>query len=79
MEWTSTDAVNLRKFDQATGSRLRAYLKTRVPQLKGDTIEAVALSRKEKAGAEYMLAVIDELLSEQKIQTDGSGTGFTTM
>ena len=79
MEWTSTDTVNLRKFDISTGSKLRAYLRTRLPQLKGDTIEAVALSSKERAGAEYMLAVIDELLAEQKTQTDGSGTGFTTM
>jgi len=79
MEWTSADTANLRKFDQATGGKLRAYLRTRVPQLNGDTIEAVALSSKEKAGAEYMLAVIDELITEQPIQTDGSGTGFTTM
>jgi hypothetical protein len=50
-----------------------------VPQLRGDTIEAVALSSKERAGAEYMLSVIDELLTEQKTQTDGSGTGFITM
>jgi len=47
--------------------------------LRGDTIEAVALSSKEKAGAEYLINVIDELLAEQKTQTDGSGTGFTTM
>lgn len=79
MEWTSADSVNLRKYDNSTGSRLRAYLRTRVPQLKGDTIEAVALSSKEKAGAEYMLSVIDELMTEQKIQKDGSDTGFTTM
>jgi hypothetical protein len=79
MEWTSADSVNLRKYDNSTGSRLRAYLRTRVPQLKGDTIEAVALSSKEKAGAEYMLTVIDELMTEQKIQKDGSDTGFTTM
>ena len=79
MEWTSADSVNLRKYDNSTGSRLRAYLRTRGPQLKGDTIEAVALSSKEKAGAEYMLSVIDELMTEQKIQKDGSDTGFTTM
>lgn len=79
MEWTSTDSVHLRKYDQSTNSRLRAYLRTRVPQLRGDTIEAVALSSKERAGAEYMLSVIDELLTEQKTQTDGSGTGFITM
>jgi len=79
MEWTSTDSVHLRKYDQSTSSRLRAYLRTRVPQLRGDTIEAVALSSKEKSGAEYILNVIDELLTEQKTQTDGSGTGFTTM
>lgn len=79
MEWTSADTVNLRKFDNATGGKLRAYLRTRLPRISGTTIEAVALSSKEKAGAEYMLAVIDELLSEQKIQTDGSGTGFATM
>jgi hypothetical protein len=79
MEWTNTDSVHLRKYDQSTNSRLRAYLRTRVPQLRGDTIEAVALSSKEKAGAEYIINVIDELLAEQKTQTDGSGTGFTTM
>jgi hypothetical protein len=79
MEWTSADSVNLRKYDQATGAKLRAYLRTRVPQLKGDTIEAVALSSKEKAGAEYMLSVIDSLLADTKLPTDGSGTGFTTM
>jgi len=79
MEWTNTDSVHLRKYDQSTNSRLRAYLRTRVPQLRGDTIEAVALSSKEKAGAEYLINVIDELLAEQKTQTDGSGTGFTTM
>jgi hypothetical protein len=62
-----------------TGSKLRAYLKTRVPAISGITIEAVALSSKERAGAEYMLSVIDELFAEQKTQTDGSGTGFTTM
>jgi hypothetical protein len=39
----------------------------------------VALSSKEKAGAEYMLGVIEELLAEQKTQTDGSVTGFVTM
>jgi hypothetical protein len=79
MEWTNTDSVQLRKYDQATGSKLRAYLKSRIPALRGDTIEAVALSSKEKAGAEYMLSVIEELLAEQRIQTDGSGTGFATM
>lgn len=79
MEWTSSDTANLRKYDNLTGGKLRAYLRTRVPQLKGDTIEAVALSSKEKAGAEHLLAVIDELLTEQKIQKDGSETGFTTM
>jgi hypothetical protein len=79
MEWTNADSVQLRKYDQATGSRLRAYLRSRVPVLRGETIEAVALSSKEKAGAEYMLSVIDELLEEQKTQTDGSGSGFTTM
>lgn len=79
MEWTSADAVNLRKFDNATGGKLRAYLRTRLPRISGTTIEAVALSSKEKAGAEYMLAIIDELLIDHKTTTDGSGTGFTTM
>jgi hypothetical protein len=79
MEWTSADSAQLRKYDNATGSRLRAYLRTRIPAIRGETIEAVALSSKEKAGAEYMLGVIEELLAEQKTQTDGSGTGFTNM
>jgi hypothetical protein len=79
MEWTNTDSVHLRKYDQGTGSRLRAYLRTRVPRLTGDTIEAVALSSKERAGAEYILSVIDELLMEQKTPTDGSDTKFVTM
>jgi hypothetical protein len=39
----------------------------------------VALSSKERAGAEYMLEIIEELLSPPKIQKDGSDTGFTSM
>jgi len=79
MEWTSADSAQLRTYDKATGCRLRAYLRTRVPAISGTTIESVALSSKEKAGAEYMLGVIEELLAEQKTQTDGSVTGFVTM
>jgi len=79
MEWKNSDSASLRNYDSSTGSKLRAYLRSRVPVLRGETIEAVALSSKEKAGAEYMLSVIDELLAEQMNQTDGSATGFTTM
>jgi hypothetical protein len=62
-----------------TGGKLRAYLRTRLPRLRGDSIESVALSSKEKEGAEYILSVIDELLTGSKIQKDGSDTGFTSM
>jgi len=79
MEWTSADSAQLRTYDNTTGCKLRAYLRTRIPAIRGETIEAVALSSKERAGAEYMLEIIEELLSPPKIQKDGSDTGFTSM
>jgi hypothetical protein len=69
----------MREFNQLTGGKLIPFLRSRIPLIEGDTIESVALSAKHKAGAEYLLAALEDLLHDQEVTTDGSATNYTSM
>jgi hypothetical protein len=78
-EWTPNDAASLREYDQATRAALRAQLRRMLPKITGNSIEEVALSSKFRAGAEYLIDSIDNLMETPKPQTDGSAATFVSM
>jgi len=79
MTWTPGDSSRLREFDQKIGGRFIPFLRTRLPLIEGDDIEKVALSAKYKAGAEFLLAEIENMLANHENVTDGSTTNFVSM
>lgn len=79
MTWNRGDSARLREFNQLTGGKLIPFLRNRIPLLEGDTIESVALSAKYKAGAEFLISAIEDLLQDPEVTTDGSATNYTSM
>ena len=77
--WNQSDSARFRQYHQATAGRLLAHLRSQLPVLTGTTIEQVALEAKHKEGAEYIIRVLEEILSEPLQADDSSAGAFTSM
>lgn len=77
--WTPSDTVELRRYHQKTGGKLRAALAAGIVPLQGTTIEQVALEAKFKEGIEATLHLFDLLLSEPANIDDASAGRITNM
>ena len=77
--WNQSDSARFRQYHQQTGGRLLSHLRSQVPILTGTTIEQVALEAKHKEGAEYILRILEGILSEQLQADDSSAGAFTSM
>jgi hypothetical protein len=79
MTWDSSDSARFREYNTKTNGKLRAYLRSVIPNTKGTTIEQVALEAKYKEGAEFILRQLDDILSDENNQDDASSASFVSM
>ena len=77
--WEPSDSARLREYHQRTGGKLREYLVSRIPEIKGTTIEAVALEAKFKEGHERMLKEFEALLEVPQLSDDSASANYTSM
>jgi hypothetical protein len=78
MEWKESNASQLNRYNHESGGALIKLLLSRLPKLKGTTIEEVALNSKFKEGYEEAINDILFALEPVKRPTDGANGGFTS-
>lgn len=79
MNWEPSDTARLRDYTVKSGNKLRAFLQSQIPTIKGTSIESVALEAKYKEGCEFMLRQFDSLLVEPDKSDDASNGSFAAM
>lgn len=79
MNWEQSDSARFREYDSKTGGKLRAFIRSVIPNTSGKTIEQVALEAKYKEGAEFVLRKLDEMISDVNKGDDASSASFTSM
>jgi hypothetical protein len=79
MNWDDSDAAKLREYVQKSGNKLRLFLRSRVPNCDGKTIEEVALKARYKEGFEAAIKEIDDMLQNNENQNDPSSGTFISM
>jgi hypothetical protein len=79
MKWETSDSARFRDYHHKTGGKLVAYLRSIIPTTTGTTIEQVALEAKYKEGAEFLIAQLDAMISDENRDDDASSASFTAM
>jgi hypothetical protein len=79
MTWQESDSAQFRAYDQKTGGKLRAFLRSRLPLLEGNNLEEYALNASYKEGCEFLIRQLDEMLSDENKSDDLSTSNFQSM
>lgn len=79
MKWEQSDSARFREYDQKTGGRLRAFLKSRLPVLDGKNIEEYALNASYKEGAEFIIRQLEDIISDDSKADDASTSNYQSM
>jgi hypothetical protein len=79
MTWDQSDSARFRAYDKQTNGKLRQFLRSRLPVLKGVTIEEYALHASYKEGCEFMVQQLDDIITDENKQDDASSASFTSM
>lgn len=77
--WTEQDSSRFRDYHRASGGKLIRLLRASIPPMLGKTIESVALEAKHKEGCEFILGLMEEMLSEKRESGDAASGTFTNM
>lgn len=77
--WTEQDSARFRDFHRQGGGKLIRFLRSNIPPLLGKTIESVALEAKHKEGCEYIISLMEAMLSEKPESSDAASGNFTNM
>lgn len=79
MKWEQSDSARFREYDQKTGGKLRAFLKSRLPVLDGKNIEEYALNASYKEGAEFIIRQLEDILFDDNKSDDASTSNYQSM
>ena len=79
MHWKESDSYEFQQYHKETSGALINELRSRVPKLKGKTIESVALESKKKEGFEEAIQFLEDLLIKTPKVTDGANNGFINL